>query len=190
MEATVPSLKALRKAQNLSERELALAAGIARETLRSCEADPNQSKLTNLEKIASALGHHVLIEFVPETPANSDLSIVAVSLAVTRDGFDSWKIHFMNFVDEFRRSRDVRLILLPPVSTLDVKLLALLASITAQLCHDAEISTPSWARREYFLDRPWFVAGMESLKASALLESAPEFRKNNIFVQENFLWRA
>lgn len=184
------SLKALRKAQKLSERELAAAAGIARETLRSCEADPNQSKLTILEKIVSALGHQVLIEFVPDTPANSDLSTVAVSLAVMRDGFDSWKIHFMNFVDEFRRKRDVRLISLPPVSTLDIKLMALLASITAQLCHEAEIDTPTWACREYFLDRPWFVTGMESLKASAIFESAPEFRKNNIFVQENFLWRA
>jgi hypothetical protein len=179
----------LRKLSKLSERELAKEAGIARETLRSCEAEPRQTHVVHLEKIAFVLKRQVLLEFVPAESASSELSTVGISLAVIRDGFESWKIHFMNFVDEFRRTFDARLILLAPVPTLDEKLRALLASITCTLCYEAGMELPSWARREYFLDRPWFVAGMQSLKAMALLESAPEFRRNNIFVHENFLRR-
>jgi hypothetical protein len=40
------------------------------------------------------------------------------------------------------------------------------------------------------LSEPWFVSGMENLKASALLESPLPFRRNNVFVLGNFLSRA
>jgi hypothetical protein len=36
---------------------------------------------------------------------------------------------------------------------------------------------------------PWFVSGMESLKAIALVESPLPFRLRKIFVLENFLSR-
>jgi hypothetical protein len=44
--------------------------------------------------------------------------------------------------------------------------------------------------RPLFLPDPWFVAGIENLKASALVESPVQFRRNNIFVLGNFLSRA
>ena len=40
------------------------------------------------------------------------------------------------------------------------------------------------------LATPWFVAGVENLKALALVESPTHFRKRNIFVLGNFLSRA
>jgi hypothetical protein len=40
------------------------------------------------------------------------------------------------------------------------------------------------------LPAPWFVAGVENLKASALVESPVQFRRNNVFVLGNFLARA
>jgi transcriptional regulator with XRE-family HTH domain len=183
-------LTALRKAQNLSEREAAMRTGIARETLRSLERDPRGAKLAHLEDLARLLGRGVVLAIVPDDAAPSELSTVAISLAVIRDGFDSWKLHFMDLVDEFRRAGDVRLLMLPPVSTLDVKLRALMASIAYALCAEAGIEAPQWSQREYYLDRPWFVAGIESLKASAMIESPLSFRRNNIFVLANFMMRA
>ena len=53
-----------------------------------------------------------------------------------------------------------------------------------------KISPPKWAQSMTALNKPWFVSGMESLKASALLESPLGFRAKNIFVHENFLERA
>jgi len=182
-------LTKLRRAKKLSERELASAVHLARETIRNCERDLYRAKIEHLESIARHLESQVLLAVVPNTPAKSECSTVALSLAVQRDGFDSWKIHFMDLVDEFRRSSDLRLLILPPIGELDERLRAMLASIVCALCNESELEPPEWAQREYFLPRPWFVAGVESLKASALVEAAPEFRRNNIFVQENFLQR-
>jgi transcriptional regulator with XRE-family HTH domain len=183
-------LTTLRQAQALSERDLASAAGVARETLRSCERDPRAVRAEVVDAVAQVLAREVVLVIVPERPASSEMSTVAVSLAIARDGFDSWKIHLMDLVDEFRRAYDVRLLLLPPVAALDERLRALMASTSCVLCGEAGIDAPDWARRQYFLSRPWFVSGMESLKAMAIVESMPEFRRNNIFVHDNFLRRA
>jgi len=120
----------------------------------------------------------------------SDDSTVGVSFKVMRDGFDTWPIYFLEFVDAFRKTLDMRLILLPPVRDLDAKLLSLLASITLELCAESGMEAPSWAKKSYFLDQPWFISDMESLKATAIQESSLYFRRNNIFVQDNFLKRA
>jgi len=49
---------------------------------------------------------------------------------------------------------------------------------------------PWWANRPLVLAEPWFVSGMENLKATALVESPVQFRRNNVFVLGNFLSRA
>ena len=111
-------------------------------------------------------------------------------MKISRDGFDSWKLHLMNFVDEFRRSADMRLVLLPPVMDFDKRLKSLLASTVSALCAEIESAPPDWVFLDHYLNRPWFVAEMESLKASALQESPYHFRCNNIFTLANFLKRA
>jgi hypothetical protein len=120
----------------------------------------------------------------------SEYSTVALFYKVERDGFESWKTHLFDFVDEFRRTVDTRLILLPPPKHGDARLIALLAATTKVLCDEFSIDVPSWACKRYYLATPWFVSGMNSLKASALLESPLPYRANNIFVHENFLERA
>ena len=183
-------LAKLRLANKMSERDVALAAEVARETLRSCERDPRAVRGDVVDSIAQVLGRQVLLMIVPDQPAISEVSTVSVSLSILRDGFESWKIHLMDLVDEFRRGYDARLLLLPPVAALDYRLQALMASTSCALAAEAGIDAPDWARRPYFLPRPWFVSNTESLKAMAIVESMPEFRRNNIFVHDNFLRRA
>lgn len=180
----------LRKRHHCSERAMSVKLGMARETLRHCEQNMMEAKGRHLQQIAQMLDHTLLLEVVPVTAAISELSIAVLSMKVQQDGFSSWKIHFFNFVDEFRRCPDVRLILLPPVDSLDERLKALLASIVAALCEEVSLDAPNWTKQEVFLSAPWFVAGMDSLKASAMIESPLAFRRNNIFVLENFLKRA
>ncbi len=179
----------LRRKKRISERDLAASIGIARATIRSCEQNFHHAKVETLQKIASVFDQKLLIKIVPIVPANSDFSVVAVSYAVAIDGFETWKIHFMNFVDEFRRTQDSSLILLAPVSQLDTRLKALIAGVVTSLCGEIDSEVPDWAAREYYLDKPWFVSGVESLKASAILESPQHFRRHNVFVHENFLQR-
>ena len=180
----------LRRERRLSERELtrasALSRGAVRQLMSPIEANPTMS---SIDQLAQLFGRSVDVLLCADEVL-SEYSVVAAALAINRDGFDSWKTHLYNFVDEFRRSADARLVALPPPSATDRKIVALFASTVQMLCKEIGISSPQWAIRSYFLESPWFVAGMQSLKASALVESPFPFRLNNIFVHENFLSRA
>ncbi len=103
---------------------------------------------------------------------------------------EDWKIAFMNFVDSFRKRPSYTLVQedmkdLRP----DPKMYALLQSICIQLCLENKLSAKGWLTKRSFLSRPWFVSGIKNLYATALKESPVAFRKNNIFVLENFMSR-
>lgn len=102
---------------------------------------------------------------------------------------EQWEIPFMEFVDDFRRERDAAKISESfPLS--DERFDALLASSIEYLCREQHITPPTWLERVPACRKPWFVAGIESIKAIALVESPVEFRLRKIFVLENFLSRA
>ena len=175
----------------LSEREVAHQSGVSRMTLRSVELGSEKLSLQSCGLVAQSLAQEMaLITWPHDGEMHSEYTTVAVGMKVQQSGFESWKLHFFELVDEFRRTLDPRLILLPPPLNLDSRLRALLASITLSLCDEAEFDAPNWASRSHYLDHPWFISGVENLRAMAILESPVYFRKNNIFVLENFLRRA
>jgi hypothetical protein len=51
------------------------------------------------------------------------------------------------------------------------------------------LEAPAWVWAVPSLKEPWFLSGMESLKAIAIVESPVFFRRRKIFVLENFLYR-
>jgi hypothetical protein len=104
-------------------------------------------------------------------------------------GKDTWKLWISSFVDAFRRSPDVRFVATPPDPVLNTRLRAMLASLTEALCDEYRIAVPEWCKGVGPLDEPWFVAGMESLKVTALVECPAHFRKRKIFVLGNFMKR-
>lgn len=187
---TLIAFAKLSKQQHLSETRGARLAGISRLTWRSVVQGQTTVGLNSLISVAKTLATEVAIVAFPAGSDGCDCSTVAVSFRVLRDGPSSWKIHFMELVDEFRRSLDSRLLLLPPPNELSLQHKALLASIVVSLCWETEMTPPSWADRSFQLASPWFVSEMESLKAMSILESPLPFRRNNIFVGENFLNRA
>lgn len=180
----------LQKLEKLSERDLAQAASLSRGAIRQL-LRPTQGNFTmsSINQLASVFERDV--EVVMSSPELfSEYSTVATAYAIARDGFDSWKTHVFNFVDEFRRTTDARLVLLPPPSSTDKRIVALLASTARALCEEIGIATPRWAMLRHFLPKPWFVAGINALKATTLFETPLPYRANNIFVQSNFLRRA
>lgn len=99
-----------------------------------------------------------------------------------------WIIPFMDFVDELRRTRDIEIIKTPfPFN--NERLDALLASTIEYLCNELDIETPNWVWEVSECSCPWFVSGIENLKAIAIAESPAFFRRRKIFVLENFLYR-
>jgi hypothetical protein len=114
-------------------------------------------------------------------------SIIEVKNQIRKEP-ENWEIPFMDFVDDFRRRRDFSQIETAYQRDND-KIDALLASTVEYLCHEQGISVPNWVLSIPACQKPWFVSGIENLKAIALVESPLEFRIRKIFVLENFLER-
>jgi hypothetical protein len=99
-----------------------------------------------------------------------------------------WAIHLMNFVDDFRRYRDPRAIaepFQPRAQSMD----ALVAATVESLCDELELEPPQWLEQVPECNEPWFVSGLERLKAITIVQSPLRFRMRKIFVLENFLSR-
>lgn len=99
-----------------------------------------------------------------------------------------WVIHLMDFVDDFRFWKDLRAIE-TPFEYSHERFDALLASTAEYLCKELGLQSPSWLATIPAVRVPWFVSGLESLKAIAFVESPLPFRLRKIFVLENFLHR-
>jgi hypothetical protein len=101
---------------------------------------------------------------------------------------DWWLIHFMDFVDDFRRHKDPSAVA-EPFELSDERIDALLASTAEALCDEIDIQPPDWLARVPACREPYFVSGLENLKAFSIVESPLRFRIRKIFVLENFLSR-
>lgn len=101
---------------------------------------------------------------------------------------EHWCIPLMDFVDDFRYAKDKKLIE-EPFAIDNERFDALLASTIEYLCDELGIETPAWVWEVPACKTPWFVSGMENLKAITLVESPVYFRRRKIFVLENFLDR-
>jgi hypothetical protein len=100
----------------------------------------------------------------------------------------NWAIALMDFVDDFRYYRDSSAVAEPFPFT-NERWDALLASTAEYLCEEIGIEPPEWIQKAPPCKNPWFVSGMENLKAIAVAESPLQFRRRKIFVLENFLSR-
>lgn len=173
----------------VSERAFSEESGLSRLTVRALKREGDNCRIGSYALAAESLGRQIAVVAFDRS-SDADLSVQATSFLILKDGFGSWKIHVMNFVDHFRKTLDGRLLLLPPTRELDLRLQALLQSIVVYLCREVGIQSPPWAQRQVQLSEPWFPSESEALKAMMILESPMEFRRNQIFVGENFLSRA
>jgi transcriptional regulator with XRE-family HTH domain len=98
------------------------------------------------------------------------------------------------FLDEFYVTRDKRdrtamLSAEPPLAA-DDRTNAYLAAVAEHLALRNGLPVPEWAGKpSRFLRRPFFPAGLESLKATLLVESPTAFRRRMIFVGADPLYR-
>ena len=95
-------------------------------------------------------------------------------------------------LDEFYVEAERRAAMLidePPISG-DDRANAYYAAVAEHLALKYRLSVPPWtADSRRFLNRPFFPAGLESLKATLLMESPVAFRRRMIFVDADPLYR-
>jgi hypothetical protein len=101
-----------------------------------------------------------------------------------------------NLLDDFRArssTKDSKLALVAeaPEPTGEAATDAYLAAVAETLCRESGLRPPAWTESPaYYLPRPWFAGGLQSLKAILLAESPAPFRRRNLFVSANALHRA
>ncbi|KAB2842997.1 helix-turn-helix transcriptional regulator [bacterium] len=186
------ALKQLRIARGISQRRLASIAGTSYKTLQLFETGDQDSRLSTLENLSRGLGypHGYLRNRIDSLWQDPVDSVAVVSYQILAGEAGAWRGPFFNFVDAFRRAQDKKaLVQAPPLPETPPELKALLASTVEALCAEAKIPPPDWCEGVTPLEDPWFVSGMENLKAAALMESPAYFRRRNIFVLGNFLER-
>jgi len=114
------------------------------------------------------------------------------TLKATKEKIESKPKHrrvwLMDFVDDFRYYKNAEMIA-EPFKLGDDKIDALIASTVEYLSDELEIEPPNWLNAIPPCDEPYFVSGIENLKATAIVESPLRFRIRKIFVLENFLSR-
>lgn len=99
-----------------------------------------------------------------------------------------WKIALFDFVDDFRYPKDPSAIT-QPLEPTDEKLDETLAAVIERLCDEMDLPIPVWLNSIPGCQQPYFVSGLENLKATAIVESPIRFRLRQVFVLENFLSR-
>lgn len=99
-----------------------------------------------------------------------------------------WKIPLMDFVDDFRRHKSSAAIDQPFILD-DEQMDAVLAGVIEYLCDESKITVPKWLNDVPSCRNPYFVSGIDNLKATAIVESPLRFRVRKVFVMENFLHR-
>ena len=76
----------------------------------------------------------------------------------------------------------------PPVTTGSARYDALLAGIVELACASHGVVAPAWVNDEpYFLNEFWFVSGMKSLHANALVHSPISLARRGVFVTQGAL---
>lgn len=185
------ALQVQRRRRGLSQRGLARRAGVAYKTVQLLEAGGHDARSSTLTRLAKALGLPGPEALLGGRAAPEELSAAGTVELIARDAEESsWKLRLFDFVDAFRRSPSAAAVARAPGPGGAPRVLALTAAVVEMLCVEKKITIPWWCAAAPSLEKPWFVAGVESLKAAALVESPAAFRSRNVFVLANFLSRA
>lgn len=184
-------LRHIREERGFSQRELAKRAGLSFRGVQLLERDGHDMRCSSLRKVSKAVGlpESGIDRLIDGFLSESGDSLFSASLRIMEDGSESWPLHLFDFVDSFRKSAEVRLVSTPPVCGVSERMKGLMASTVETLCAEHAMPAPDWCLGVAALKEPWFVSGIQSLKAMALVQSPIHFRKRNIFVLGNFLKR-
>jgi hypothetical protein len=119
-------------------------------------------------------------------------SLKSVAMLGRIDGeVDSYLREFLDefYVEKDPQERQAMLNEEPPLGD-NVRENAYLAAVAEHLALRYQLEIPEWTlSQERFLKHPFFPAGLESLKATLLVESPVAFRRRMIFVDADPLYR-
>ncbi len=171
-----------RKIKQLGITAVASHSGLNKSTISRYAHGQRDYSLENFEKVIAA------VEAIEREQMKGLTSARHATQRVANG--ENWQIAYFDFVDSFLLAKNYLLVNQRPVDGLDLKSLALICSIVMQLCEENKVPFPEWAKLSLELDEPWFISKYKSLRAICLVQSPLFFKRNNIFVGNDFLKRA
>jgi hypothetical protein len=95
---------------------------------------------------------------------------------------------FVEHYDKANWKDRSRMVAKRPDTTGSPRLDAMLAATVEYSCATHRVAAPGWVNEpDYFLDRFWFVSGMKSLEADAMVHSPISYARRSIFINRESL---
>jgi transcriptional regulator with XRE-family HTH domain len=170
------------KIKKIGINHIAKLSGLNKSTISRYVNHEREYSLENFEKIKSAVKVFEQKNLRGYTSAREATYRVYLG--------EDWRIPYFDFVDSFFTTQSELLLIEKPVDGLNIKSLALICAIVMQLCEDVRVMPPEWATLSIELEEPWFLSKFKNLRAISLVESPLFFKRNNIFIGNDFLQRA
>ena len=193
-------IRSSRKRLGLTQAQLAALAETGVRFVNELERGKTTVQLGKTLKVLSVLGVNLRPERVAASP---HAQVDAKADGRPRSLRKAWKLgqahgntdaFIREFLDEFYSEpdparREAMLREEPPLSE-DDRANAYFGAVAEHLARMNDLTVPEWAGHpQRFLKMPFFPAGLESLKATCLMESPTAFRRRLIFVDANPLYR-
>lgn len=194
------AVKARRKALGLTQADLARLAQNGNRFIVDLEKGKPTLQIDKVLAVVSLLGLELrlaekgdmLRQGTTQAGTGRPRSLKEVLILGKEHGdMDSFIREFLDefYAEQDRLAREIMLREEPPLTPED-RTNAYLAAIAEHLAMRNHLVVPKWAAQaRRFLKRPFFPAGLESLKATLLVESPTAFRRRMIFVGADPLYR-
>ena len=183
-------LRRARAAAGLTQARLAELAGTTQSAIAAYEAGTREPTVPVLARMVAAAGARLAIDVAPDS-SYYRLAELARDVAATDPSDEARRLRL---VFEFLRGAQedkhplVLLVAAEPPPTGDVRFDALLAAIAEDLCVHAGEAPPSWVHDAgRFLDRAWWVSGLPSARAAALVHAPASFRRRGVMLDRHDL---
>jgi hypothetical protein len=129
-------------------------------------------------------------EMTPSWPTVTDVATDVRRSLEQRDEAHARRLVF-RFVESYDKAPPAsrpRMIAIEPPPTGDRRFDAFLAAMVEYLCAREFDEAPTWVNTpNRFLDQWWFMSGIRSLEANALVHSPISFKRRGVFITEGSL---
>ncbi len=183
-------LRRARADAGLTQTRLAELAGTTQSAIAAYEAGTREPTVPVLARMIAAAGARLDLDVGPD-PFLYRLADVARDIAATGPVDEARRLRL---VFEFLRGSQedghplVLLVAAEPPPTGDPRFDALLAAVAEDLCVHADEVPPAWVHdSSRFLDHAWWVSGLPSARAAALVHAPASFRRRGVMLDRHDL---
>ncbi len=187
-------LRHSRNQAGLTQRDLAVQAGVSASEVARIESYRVQPSIPVLGRLLDAIGLGVVLsgEYVDNrSNARETADSIGQALAANDEhrAFLTWLV----LLDDLKAVTSVRLVVLiqdPPRTTGDSRYDALIAGLVEYVCMARGIVPPTWVDDSWRTTEGWCISGISDLAEIERRESPPPFSKRGVYLVEQSLSRA